>query len=73
MSKNRELKMHIYLLRKHPRYPYNSCGERAHLEAFTVECVYAERATPARIAKEKNKRSNFLWTVSRKTVIGGDE
>jgi hypothetical protein len=71
MSKNQEFKMHIYLLRKHPRYPYNNWGERTHLEAFTVEGVYSEHATPARIAKEKNKRSNFLWTVSRKIVSGG--
>lgn len=60
--------MTVYLLRKHPRYPYNNWGQRAHIEAFTVEGVFCERATPTKIAKEKNKKSGFLWTVSRKEV-----
>lgn len=59
---------HVYLLRRHSRYPYNSWGQRAFLEAFTVEGVFTNRKEPAAIAKEKNKKSGYLWTVSKREV-----
>ena len=56
---------YIYLLRKHPPYPYYNFGGRNHLEAFTIVGVYYSRAEAFNIAKEKNKRSNYLFTVKR--------
>lgn len=60
--------MIIYILRKHPRYPYSGFCGPAHIEAFTIEDVSTNRAMLARIAKEKNKRSTYLWTVGKITV-----
>jgi len=59
----------VYLLRKHPRNPFGGYGYGGHVEAFTVEGVYSKKAEPTLIAKEKNKKSNYLWTVSRREVV----
>jgi hypothetical protein len=59
---------YVYLLRKHPRMPYGGWGNSGHLEAFTVEGVFSGRAYPEAIASEKNKKSMYLWTVSKKEV-----
>lgn len=58
----------VYLLMKHPPYPYNA---NAHLKAGEVMGVYADRAEPARIAAEKNARhASYLWAVHAKNVKG---
>ena len=54
----------MYLLCKHPCHPYGY-GPRIHLEAFTIAGVYKTRAEAVIISKEKNKRSNYLFTVKR--------
>lgn len=56
--------MRVYLLMKHPPYPYNA---QEHLKAGEVQGVYFDRAEPDRIAAEKNsRRPNYLWSVHRK-------
>lgn len=58
--------MKVYLLMKHPPYPYN---QTSHLKAAEVVGVYAEPEEPKRIAAEKNARCpSYLWTVKAKTV-----
>lgn len=55
---------HVYLLIKHPPYPYNA---NFHIKAGEVVGVYMNRAEPDRIAKEKNaRRPVYLWKVHRK-------
>lgn len=51
----------IWLLRKHPRQPFYG----GHLEAFTISGVYHCHADAANVAKKKNKRSSYLYTVKR--------
>jgi hypothetical protein len=56
----------VYLLLKHPRYPYNA---QDHLRAGEVMGVYENRVEPDRIAAEKNaRRPSYLWVVYRKRV-----
>lgn len=58
--------MTVYLLMKHPPYPYNAS---IHLEAGEVMGVYRDRAEPDRIAAEKNNgRTSFLWSVRAKRI-----
>lgn len=62
--------MNCYLLRKHPPHPFQRGymgGGPAHLEAFTIEGVFTTHAEAANIAKAKNKRSTYLYTVKRFT------
>jgi len=57
---------YVYLLLKHPPYPYNA---KHHLKAGEVVGVYLSREEPARIAAEKNaRRPHYLWAVHRKSV-----
>lgn len=60
--------MIFYILRKHPRYPYGGWDGSAHIAAFTIHDVSTNKAMLQRIAKEKNKRSRYLWTVGKLTV-----
>lgn len=56
----------VFLLMKHPPYPYNRSH---HLKAGEVVGVYADRTEPARIADEKNaRRPNYLWAVHAKNI-----
>ena len=58
--------MKVYLLMKHPPYPYNA---QEHLKAGEVCGVYLERKEPDRIASEKNaRRPVYLWRVHSKQV-----
>lgn len=57
--------MTCYLLRKHPPYPYSYTMGRGHLESFTIAGVYKTKAGAMKVAEEKNKRSNYLYTVKR--------
>ena len=57
--------MPCYLLRKHPPHPYRYDMMRGFLEAFTIAGVYKTRAAAVKVAAEKNKRSNYLYTVKR--------
>jgi hypothetical protein len=57
---------HVYLLMKHPPYPYSA---RAYLKAGECQGVYLDRAEPARIAQEKNSRNPYcFWAVQRKQI-----
>ena len=59
---------HVFLLMKHPPYPYNASD---HLKAGECQGVYTERAEPDRIAAEKNARNpSYLWAVHKKQVKG---
>jgi hypothetical protein len=44
--------------------PYYGHG---HIKAFTIEGVSEYRTDLWELAKEKNKRSNYLWTVAKIT------
>lgn len=59
--------MKVYLLLKHPTYPYNRAE---FIRAGEVMGVYGERTEPARIASEKNanKQRLYFWTVQAKRV-----
>lgn len=56
--------MICYILCKHPPYPLRYVGS-GHLEAFTIAGVYKTRAEAMKVADEKNKRSQYLYTVKR--------
>lgn len=56
----------VYILAKHPPYPYNA---EHHLRAGELVGVYEDRGEPDRIAAEKNaRRPKYLWLVHRKRV-----
>ena len=55
--------MKIWIVRKHPRMPYR--GQPGHLAAFTIHGTYATRTEAADEAKERNKRSSYLFTVAK--------
>lgn len=58
--------MVVYLLMKHPPYPYNA---GFFLDAGECLGVYADKAEPQKIADEKNsRRPRYLYRVHRKTV-----
>lgn len=58
--------MTVYLLMKHPPYPYNAAR---HLKAGEIVGIYRERAEPDRIAAEKNaRRPSYLWSVHTKRI-----
>ena len=60
--------MIVYLLRKHPRYPYGSFCGPAFLEAFTIHGTSTDRKELEAIAMQKNKRSTYRWTVGKLTI-----
>lgn len=57
--------MICYLLCKHPPYPYRQITGRAHIEAFTIAGVFRTKGEAEAVAEQKNKRSNYLYTVKR--------
>ena len=52
--------MRIWIVRKHPVLPYRMDG---HLQAFTIHKTFADRKSAALEAKERNKKSAYLFTV----------
>lgn len=52
----------IWIVRKHPPMPYRMQG---HLEAFTIHKIFHSHAEAKKEAAERNKRSNYLFTVKR--------
>ena len=55
--------MRIWIVRKHPQMPYRS--QPGHLAAFTIHGTYATREEATIEANERNKRSNYLFTVAK--------
>lgn len=56
--------MICYLLCKHPPYPFRYV-HGGHIEAFTIAGVYATKKDAEAVAEQKNKRSEYLYTVKR--------
>ena len=60
--------MTIYLLMKHPPYPYNA---QVHMKAGEVVAISKNRSELLRAADEKNSRNpRYLYLVHRKIVKG---
>lgn len=61
----------IWVVRKHPPMPYRM---RGHLEAFTIHKIYHNLVEAKSEAKERNKKSSYLFTVKRidlsKSLLG---
>lgn len=57
--------MICYLLRKHPPYPFRYVTGRAYIEAFTIVGVSRTKEEAEAVAEQKNKRSEYLYTVKR--------
>lgn len=58
------MKEYVYILKRHP---WNNIWG-GYLEASVIVGVYLNRKEPVKIAKEKNKRSDYKWVVTRKEV-----
>lgn len=56
----------IWIVRKHPQMPYRM---RGHLEAFTIHKICFSNSEAQNEAKERNKRSQYLFTVKRIDLI----
>jgi len=52
----------IWIVRKHPKMPYKQVG---HTEAFTIHKIYHNLKSAKQEAEERNKRSQYLFTVKR--------
>lgn len=66
MSAEARVARRVFVLMKHPPYPYN---REIHLEAGEIHGVYLDRNEPDRIASEKNARqSMYFWKVHAKRV-----
>lgn len=52
--------MRIWIVRKHPKHPYE---RRGYLEAFTIHKAYTTRAEAKAEADKKQAKSNYLYTV----------
>ena len=58
--------MSVHILMKHPRHPYHA----GHLEAGVIVGVYADKRDAQEIAKAKNGRSSYLYSVHTKRIKG---
>ena len=57
----------VYLLKKHTVGRHEWAWGKS--DAYTVEGVYSDHATPSAIAKEKNKLAHwYTYTVQKKVV-----
>lgn len=56
--------MTIWIVRKHPLFPYNGGGW---MEQFTIHSTHANRKEAKEVADKKNgsKTTNYLYTVGR--------
>lgn len=66
MSAKARVTGRVFVLMKHPPYPYN---RDIHLEAGEIHGVFLDRKEPDRIAAEKNaRRPMYFWKVHAKRV-----
>lgn len=61
--------MKVYLVLKHPRYPYGS--DIKYLEAATIEACFVKKQDAQFIVDTKNearRSGHYMWSVQTKVV-----